>query len=315
MNITFSPFKKVVSATIKPPLPKIRPLPVVDTVSFTAHQIPAFYNGFKANPCFALQDYKTLNPEEKDFIREEYQRFPEKHKTFVRRELFHYGTDMPLNDKEMKEVVSIAQSINQQAKENNADVFALGRGSNTFLETAKALKNGIEDYQYLGFSSIHFYQDDHEPSGYREMASYTPENIEKDRALLAEKSFIPSEIVESGKNVLVVNYTNGGNRLYTFNRTMQDWAKEQGVLPDFDKALRYFSVEIPTATTLFAPKSMAGVTMKNSLSQALYVFPYGEKQDHYDSLRDKDPDLCREFSNLIEFRIYDYLEQQGLLKT
>lgn len=275
-----------------------------------------------------------------------------------------------MNDRVMKQYIEICDFYRGL---KNEPIICLGRSPKWFLDTAKWMKDGIENYKFVAFSDYwHTMDKYHNPC----VLEYRQPTVEEKRAYkkyLQTNRATPKHIIDTynktGKKVIITDYVESGKGACSFLDLMSEYAEEDGILEEFANSIKFVAIgsmeyrerfyhedeNIPIPTVPMPDRLMpySKVIEQSYKNMPLEVFnqmlrnqnsnecrssyyppkawtiykPYNYKTGKisddkikelnskklHKSLSNFNPTM-RDYRNLLNFRILDYLDQNGLLK-
>ena len=187
--------------------------------------------------------YMSMSPNKKKLFRRLY--FDKFEKRKYTSKLFNpQNVTLPLkNERTMDEFIKVAKMY---AAFKDQPILCLGRSPKWFLDAAKWMKNGIDDYNFIAFSGYWFYP--HPVDGVRliEGAQPTAEETAAYRRYLVSKQADPASLVktfnETGKKTVLTDYIDTGKGVSSFLDLMAKFAKDQGVIHEFPDAFQIMTI-------------------------------------------------------------------------
>ena len=143
---------------------------------------------------------------------------------------------------DMDDFLDVASEYNKY-KDNK--IICVGRSPKWFLNASIWMKDGIEDYDFIAFSS-NWYSRNQDGMGRIQTIKEDKVPNEKERKAykdyLKRKNCYPTDIIqaakETGKPVIVTDYIHSGCGLASFLDLLAGYAKEEGVLEDFASSIK-----------------------------------------------------------------------------
>lgn len=275
-----------------------------------------------------------------------------------------------MDDKTMKGYIDICKYYSQ-FKDHH--IICLGRSPKWFLDTAKWMKGGIKNYNFVAFSDYWHRMDHHGNPIPIDFKAPTAAEKKAYKSYLNTNHATPKDIIkiyqETGKKVIITDYVESGKGACSFLDLLSEYAEDDGVLEEFANSIkivaigsleyreRFFhedeEISIPTipmpdrlckysknieqtyknmplnvfmemlwnqntnecrssyypprAWTIYKPYNYKTGKITDAKIKALKT----EKLDR--SLVNFNPTL-RDYKNLLNFRILDYLNQTGQLR-
>lgn len=220
--------------------------------SIKTNQIyPNFYNiNFKSRIVYDIEhdEYINMSEEEKNRIREKYENFfklvnfDDLHKKTGRTT----DSTMPLyNPATLNDFLKTSSEYN---KYRDHKIICVGRSPKWFLNASIWMKNGIEDYDFVAFST-NWYERNNYGLGLKQ--TFHPERYPKEEEKEAYKKYLkslkcsPKDIIEAakdGKKVIITDYIHSGCGLASFLDILSKIAEEDGVLDDFAKSIKLYTL-------------------------------------------------------------------------
>ena len=257
--------------------------------------------------------YLKLSPQQKQSFRTTYRDF---YKLIDISELYWNKnrtpeTLLPLyTDTEMKDFLEIAKSYNKYRGDKEKGIkpngiICLGRSPKWFLNASLWMKNGIENYDFVAFSS-NWYDRNYSGIGnnlYRRDDRVPTKTQEKNyRQYLKRIVCKPADIIQSakdtGKPVVVTDYIHSGCGVTSWLDLMSRWAEEDGILDDFAKSIMLHTIGSNTnlEDKLWLDTNYAGIVKMPELLKNKSI-----QQKYYDMsaevllsmLIDKNTNECR----------------------
>jgi len=188
----------------------------------------------RAIPDIDYDYYMSMSKNKKKLIEKFYKKIFEKQN--YTSELFNpKNVSLPLkSERIMDEFIKVAKIY---AQYKDQPILCLGRSPKWFLDAAKWMKDGIDDYNFIAFSGYWFYP--HPVDGVRllEGAMPTAEETAAYRRYLTSKQADPASLVktfnETGKKTVITDYIDTGKGVSSFLDLMAKFAKDQGVIHEF----------------------------------------------------------------------------------
>lgn len=194
------------------------------------------------------KEYIEMSEEEKEEIRKKYIEF---YKLVDFEDLYQKNgysriSMMPLyNEETMDSFLKISREYNQYADHK---IICVGRSPKWFLNASIWMKDGIKDYDFIAFST-NWYKRNHRGLGLEQ--TFKPESYPKDEDAKAYRDYLermkcsPKDIIEAakdGKQVIITDYIHSGCGLASFLDILSKFAEEDGVLEDFAKSIKIFTM-------------------------------------------------------------------------
>ena len=191
-----------------------------------------------------FENYKYATPYTKRRYRKLYQGFAA-NKYIDKSQLFDQKENyLPLmSEDKMDKFLEIA-SIYKKYKDQ--PIICLGRSPKWFLNTALWMKDGIPSYTFVAFSK--YWYRPHPEEGMVKLPMMAPTEKEElaYRKYLRRQKSDPKTIVdhfnETGKKTVITDYIYSGKGASSFLEMMGNYAKEQGILEEFSKAIQIVGI-------------------------------------------------------------------------
>lgn len=357
------PITNTINSQQSAPPPNSSYISWFDCVNFTAQNSRRIED-------IGYYDYKNkLTPARKQFLRKKCQNFAKDVdvENLADKNLRY----LPLmDDKIMADYIDICDFYR---KLRNEPIICLGRSPKWFLDTAKWMKDGIENYKFVAFSDYWFIMDRHGNPVKVDSKAPTPEEKKAYKSYLNTNRATPKHIVDihnkTGKKVIITDYVESGKGACSFLDLMSEFAEEEGILDEFANSIKIVAIgsmayrerfyhddedipvpQVPMPDRLCKYSKVIEQTYKDMplgvFMQMLYnqnsnecrssyypprawtiYKPYNYKtgkisNDKISQIKAKslqkslvnfNPTM-RDYRNLLNFRILDYLDQHGLLK-
>ena len=194
------------------------------------------------------QEYIEMPEKEKEEIREKYLNFyklVDFNDLYTTRNYSRYSMMPLVNERAMDDFLRLSKEYN---KYRDNKIICVGRSPKWFLNASIWMKDGIKDYDFIAFSS-NWYKRDCRGMGlqqtYKEENYPTPENAKAYKDYLKRMNCSPKDIIEAakdGKQVIITDYIHSGCGLASFLDILSKFAEEEGVLEDFAKSIRIFTL-------------------------------------------------------------------------
>ena len=250
------------------------------------------------------EQYIEMSEEEREVCRQKYEDY---YKLINIDEL--YKTDkrdktwkLPLSGKyDMNNFLKVSADYN---KYKDHKIICVGRSPKWFLNASIWMKDGIEDYDFIAFSSNWYERAELRNKQWLSSRRLPPNDDEKKayKEYLKRKKCYPTDIVksfnETGKQVIITDYIHSGCGLASFLDLLANFAKEEGILDDFAKSIKLF--------TLSSMEYLEELGMRNDFMYPTMILPdilkpYKIEQQYHDMassvmdsiLIDKNSNECR----------------------
>lgn len=194
-------------------------------------------------PHVDYEEYLALKPAAKERLRRKY-------KTFLSRKTNQKGlydnkyTSTPLSNPET--VKSFFDVAKMYSKYKDQPIICLGRSPKWFLNTSLWMKNGIDGYDFVAFSKYWYRPDPEE--GVKLVPSMVPTEKEEKayRKYLDRIQADPKSIVAfheaTGKKTVITDFIATGKGACSFLDIMGRYAKDEGLLERFSKAIEFVGI-------------------------------------------------------------------------
>lgn len=194
------------------------------------------------------EDYIKYTPEQKERLREKYNKFYELvdlDQLFVKRKP---GLNfLPLkNNDDMADFVNLSSDYNAFRKNK---IICVGRSPKWFLNTSIWMKGGIEDYSLAAFSSNWYHRNmlGLGPKLYRDNDKAPTEmqaNAYKRymRGIKCDPVSLIKRAQKSGRPIIITDYIHSGAGLTSYLDLMSKFAEDAGVLDEFAKSIELFTM-------------------------------------------------------------------------
>jgi|GEM_PF-5386772 len=162
-----------------------------------------------------IEGYKKLNLNQKEKLRENV-------KNDLRRNTIY------CNDEGLSILENVTKEILNKFK--NQRLVSLGRSPIPFLEMAKAMKNGISDYDFVAFSDAGFLYSINKASWQEDKSHPTMQQLDCYRQYLKTTEMDPETIIkkaEGGEKTVIIDFCFSGDSMRVFLEILRDWALEQ----------------------------------------------------------------------------------------
>lgn len=227
-----------------------------NTTASAYHKIPAghryganihfgeFFDPNRTVPHIDYEEYMAMKEPAKKRFRKRYENFF-KDPIINTEEMFDQNYRyMPLRtEREMDNFIKTA-SIYKKYKEQ--PIISLGRSPKWFLNAALWMKDGIDDYKFVAFST---YWNKPDPI---EGMIRIPENAPTEKEELAYRKYLkrikadPQTIVDNmqktGKKTVITDYLFSGKGACSFLEIMGNYAKDLGILEEFSKSIQIVGI-------------------------------------------------------------------------
>lgn len=175
-------------------------------------------------------------------------RYRKRYKTFLQHvdqnKLAEPEAVMPLSTKETMDAFIDTAKFYSQYKDHQ--IICLGRSPKWFLNAAKWMKDGIEDYKFVAFSKYWCRPDPIE--GVRKIDKWAPSEKEEYsyRKYLKRIQADPQSIVDNykktGKKTIITDYIQTGKGVSSFLDLMGRYADDLGILDEFAKSIQIVGI-------------------------------------------------------------------------
>lgn len=320
---------KTISKAQKLIYPKYSTLMAYSSICFGSDSIDDLNN-------FAtIEDYRRLKPTQIERLRQSVH------------EKFRFRPSIFSKPEEMETLEKAAQKIFQEFK--NQRLVSLGRSPLVLLETYKSMENGINDYDFVAFSSGGSLSSIN--SRIWSSSQRNPEKKELNcyREYLETIDMSPKKIIQIAKNgnkTVIVDFCDSAGGMKAFLEILRDWALEQENYEELKKSVMAIPMIYPdrsNPTYMFKENEYIINGKKQSMNMlkefnaklidlqdhdkfrlfldaffvdpanASFEKPYPAKL--WTKKPERGPQIGYEYiSNLAKFAIYDYLAKRKLLK-
>lgn len=200
-----------------------------------------YYDPNRKIPHIDYFEYQAMSNTTKRRFRKKYDTFL---KTVDQSKLAEPQKYMPLRTEHtMKAFIDTAKFYSQF---KDRQIICLGRSPKWFLNAAKWMENGIEDYTFVAFSKFWFLPDYAE--GVRKVDKWAP--TEKEEAayrkylkrIQADPESIVKRYQETGKKAIITDYIQTGKGMSSFLDVMGRYADDLGILDEFANSIEIVGI-------------------------------------------------------------------------
>lgn len=194
-------------------------------------------------PHIDYEEYLALKPAAKERLRRRYKTFLTK-KTNKNGLFDNKYTSNPLSNE--KTIASFFDIAKMYSKYKGQPIICLGRSPKWFLNTSLWMKDGIDGYDFVAFSKYWYRPDPVDGVKFLPQMAPTEKEEKAYRKYLDRVQADPKSIVAyheaTGKKTVITDFIATGKGACSFLDIMGRYAKDEGLLEKFSKAIEFVGI-------------------------------------------------------------------------